>query len=417
MFRAIAIDDFPPFGQLRIAFPIVPDKPKDLAEVHLFTGVNGTGKTRILCVMAALLGNIEPLQKRLTAKASFSIGVADGPRSEPADKWPSMLRVSAPNSINWTRRAQDETWLERIPAFAYSGTAYVADMPVSPMATLQPLTKQASLSFTKPPEQSTYLLQGITNLKLQAAMDSLSQPPGATTPSRATLLVTALERTISEITEMSFRFHVTPYPNISLQVHWGDTDLPFNLLPDGLRTIIGWLVNAIVMMDLILQGKGDPMTTPAVFLLDEIETNLHPAWQRRILTAFQKLFPESQIFVATHSPFVIASLNYGWIHRFALLKDGTARAEPPVPASEGDSYLTVIEDIMGLKELYDPETEKLLADFRAQRNAAYHGDEPARTKALELAGLIGKRSEELEYMMGRELSQMDRQLHKAARPG
>jgi hypothetical protein len=416
MFRAIQIDNFPPFGKLQIAFQIVPDKPEDLAEVHLLTGVNGTGKTRILCALAALLGNSEPLRKRLTAETSFDIGIAEDLRSDRIPEWPGVMHVT-PTSMNWVRLEGKMKWTDQIPAFAYSGTAYVADMPVTPMATLNRQSRQGDLSFTKPPEQSTYLLQGITNLKLQAAMDSLNQPPGATR-SRATLLITALESTISEITEMLFRFHVTPYPTtISLQVHWGDTDLSFNLLPDGLRSIIGWLVNAIVMMDLVLQGKGDPMTTPAIFLLDEIESHLHPAWQRRILPAFQKLFPKSQIFVATHSPFLIASLNHGWVHPFTLLTDGTARAEQPVPASEGDSYLTVIEDIMGLKELYDPETEKLLADFRAQRNAAYHGDDAASTKARELADQIGKRSLELEYMMGRELSQMDRQLQKAARSG
>ena len=93
--------------------------------------------------------------------------------------------------------------------------------------------------------------------------------------------------------------------------------------------------------------------------------------------------------------------------------DGKVKVEEPIPASEGDSYVSVVEDIMGLKEWYDPETEQLLADFRAKRDAAYHGDAAAQATARELADKIGKRSMELDYMMGRELSQMDRQLAKA----
>lgn len=84
----------------------------------------------------------------------------------------------------------------------------------------------------------------------------------------------------------------------------------------------------------------------------------------------------------------------------------------PKPASEGDSYVSVVEDIMGVNEWYDPETEKLLADFRDKRDAAYKGFN-AKAAARDLAGVIGKRSLELDYMMGRELSQMDRQLTKA----
>jgi predicted ATP-binding protein involved in virulence len=189
--------------------------------------------------------------------------------------------------------------------------------------------------------------------------------------------------------------------------------LPFDLLADGLRSIIGWMVDAVVMMDAWLQGQSSVMDTEAVFLLDEIESHLHPAWQRRILPAFQHLFPKAQIFVATHSPFVISSLNHGWVHRLILEQDGKVKALPPVSASAGDSYISVVEEIMGLEEWYDPETEKLLADFRAERDRAYQGDSHAKAKAIQLAEQIGSRSMELGYVMGRELSQMERRLGKA----
>ncbi|MCP5516713.1 MAG: hypothetical protein H7A45_05550 [Verrucomicrobiales bacterium] len=135
-----------------------------------------------------------------------------------------------------------------------------------------------------------------------------------------------------------------------------------------------------------------------------------PPPERRILPAFQRLFPKVQIFVATHSPFVIASLNHGWIHPLTLDEDGRVTVEQPVKASAGDSYVSVLEDIMGLKEWYDPETEQLLANFRAQRDAAFQGGDEARNTALRLAEQIGGRSMELHYMMGREVAQMERQL-------
>lgn len=163
------------------------------------------------------------------------------------------------------------------------------------------------------------------------------------------------------------------------------------------------------MMDAWLEGKSDPGQNEAVFLLDEVESHLHPAWQRRVLPAFQRLFPKAQIFVATHSPFVIASLNHGWIHRLKL-DNGVVTPQDPLPASQGDSYITVVEDIMGLKQWYDPETEQLLTNFRAQRDAAYGGNLEAQTEARRLADQIGQRSMELAFVMGRELNQMDRQI-------
>ena len=242
-------------------------------------------------------------------------------------------------------------------------------------------------------------------------MNETGEAAGGT---RATRIIKALETTIQEITGHRFLFHVTTYPKTNLMVRWAGAELSFDVLPDGLRSLIGWLIHAVVMMDVWLQGKGDPMQTEAVFLLDEIESSLHPAWQRRVLPAFQRLFPKSQIFVATHSPFLIASLNHGWIHPLTMSSDGSVKVEQPVAASEGDSYITVVEDIMGLREWFDPETEKLLVQFRAKRDAAYRGDGAAQTEAREIAGSIGKRSMELDYMMGKEMSQMDRQLAKAS---
>jgi predicted ATP-binding protein involved in virulence len=170
------------------------------------------------------------------------------------------------------------------------------------------------------------------------------------------------------------------------------------------------------MTEISLQGKADPRESEATFLLDEPECHMHPAWQRKILPAFQRLFPKAQIFVATHSPFVIASVNHGWIHPITLGSDGKAKFEKSISASSGESYVSVVEDIMGLKEWFDPETEDLLAKFRKARDEAYQGHGNSQSLARKLATEIGGRSVELEFMMGRELIQMDRQLDKQAAP-
>ena len=44
-------------------------------------------------------------------------------------------------------------------------------------------------------------------------------------------------------------------------------------------------------------------------MIDEIETHLHPKWQREILPILSKLFPNIQFFIATHSPQIVASVK------------------------------------------------------------------------------------------------------------
>ncbi len=409
MFRALSCTGFPPFGTFQLELPAVPEKPADLGEVHLFTGVNGTGKTRLLSVLAAALGNTKHLAKRLKGMEEQAVfRVTDVFPTSP-DKW-TQFQIAG-NDVHWHNERPIAQWARTVPAFAYSGMPYLADAPIAVMADVPKPDRAFCLSFVRPEEHSKVLLQAITNLKLQAAMDSMNDPDE---PTRATRIVRALEKTISDITRLKFLFHVTTYPKTDLRVRWAGTELSFDVLPDGLRSLIGWMIHAVVMMDVWLQGKGDPLESEAVFLLDEIESPLHPAWQRRILPAFQRLFPNSQIFMATHSPFVIASLNHGWIHPLTLDATGKAHVEQPIPASEGDSYISVVEDIMGLKEWYDPETEGMLEQFRTHRDAAYRGDDEAQSSARQLAAQIGRRSMELDYMMGKELSQMDRQLTQMA---
>ena len=411
MFRAIACDKFAPFGSLLMRFPAVENKAADLAEVHLLTGVNGTGKSRILAILAAALGQVEPLKRRakdIDAETVFHL--TDDPNSAQVNPNGWVGGGVQGSQFQYIRGGPIVQWTQGVPAFAYSGMAYVTDAPITVMADVPKPDRMACLLFNRPETQSTQLLQAIANLKVQAAMDMMDEADAIKGSSHATRLVRVLETVISQVTGQRFAFQVSSYPKAVLKATWGNIPLPFDGLPDGLKSIIGWLVHAVVMMDALLQGKSSPLNTEAVFLLDEIEGFLHPAWQRKILPAFQALFPKAQIFVATHSPFLIASLHHGWIHQFTQEEVGKVKIEKPIPASKGDSYVTVLEDIMGVKEWYDPETEALLSEFRSKREAAYTGDVQALDQARALAVKIGDRSMELGYMMGKELKQMDRQL-------
>lgn len=54
-------------------------------------------------------------------------------------------------------------------------------------------------------------------------------------------------------------------------------------------------------IDGILSGRG-------LLLIDEIETHLHPQWQKSVLPIICRTFPNLQIILTTHSPFVLSSL-------------------------------------------------------------------------------------------------------------
>jgi len=68
-----------------------------------------------------------------------------------------------------------------------------------------------------------------------------------------------------------------------------------------------------IYMELLMRfenGQNEvDYNTPAIVLIDEIETHLHVELQKRILPFLTRMFPNIQFIVATHSPFVITSLE------------------------------------------------------------------------------------------------------------
>ena len=106
---------------------------------------------------------------------------------------------------------------------------------------------------------------------------------------------------------MEFVFQYEPL-NVGLKIN--DEELEFDVLPDGVKSIISWIADLLMRLDrLKWKDNINILDRNFILLLDEIEVHLHPAWQRKILPVVQKLFKNAQIFIATHSPFVVGSID------------------------------------------------------------------------------------------------------------
>ena len=86
--------------------------------------------------------------------------------------------------------------------------------------------------------------------------------------------------------------------------------------------------------------KGDALKkTPGVVLIDEVDLSLHPTWQKRIIRILKEQFPRIQFICATHSPFIIQSLEDGEL---------VTLDQPLDSEYSGEGIEDIAEDIMGV---------------------------------------------------------------------
>jgi predicted ATP-binding protein involved in virulence len=252
-------------------------------------------------------------------------------------------------------------------------------------------------------DQSPVILQAMTNLKMAAAMEYLSKPKHET---RSIKLVSRLESTVSKISGKEFSFDIITHPELRIRVRWGNEYMAFGALPDGLRSIIGWLVACASRLSVDFPEHESPLDIPVVILVDEPETHLHPAWQQQLIPAAQLLFPNSQMFIVTHSPFIVSSVNSGYVHVLSE-SNGTIVSSKPMECSKGDTWIDAVEDALGLKTWYDPETEQMLTRFRQIKDEILQKKESP-DKLQPLANEIASRSDSLSNLIGKEMFQLQR---------
>lgn len=99
-----------------------------------------------------------------------------------------------------------------------------------------------------------------------------------------------------------------------------------------------------------------------LLFLDEIEVHLHPTWQYKILNMLKKLLPNAQIFITTHSPFIINSIDNAKIYILEL-DNCKSKLKEVLNSETGWSVEYVLEHILNTKNRFGYETTNDLKRF------------------------------------------------------
>jgi predicted ATP-binding protein involved in virulence len=81
--------------------------------------------------------------------------------------------------------------------------------------------------------------------------------------------------------------------------------IPFTDMGLGYKTMMTWILDLVIRLYKRYPESDDPLSEPAIVLVDEIDLHLHPKWQRTIMDFLTERFPNTQFIVTAHSPLVV----------------------------------------------------------------------------------------------------------------
>lgn len=113
-----------------------------------------------------------------------------------------------------------------------------------------------------------------------------------------------------------------------------------------------------------------------VLLIDEIENHLHPKWQKSIVGIIRKHFPNLQIILTTHSPFVVSSVSDAKIF---VCVGKTDHSEIEDVTADYSGY--PVDDVLGTNVFdVDPFSKKISEKLEERKCAIRNGDKEVKER-------------------------------------
>ncbi|AFK03100.1 hypothetical protein Emtol_1960 [Emticicia oligotrophica DSM 17448] len=411
-----------PFEDLNIEFKPKPAGMENKAEIHILTGENGTGKSTILMLLSCYADktNDNLILSRFRSKKIVQSVLDEGLisrfdiYSDEAERFQSFFIYSNQNistvNYDFTKKVDRIILNKEINArylfFAYSGNRELETKNEIKIAEINESPIFDTLNFRKKINFDT-ILNWIATNKAKEAFALLKNNNSSAQKYENSLK--KIEDSISNITQKAVEFDIEDQPfRVFLKI--ANKSLDFNILPDGLKSIISWLSDLLMRLDRIdwADKSKSILEQNFILFLDEIEVHLHPSWQRKILPVVQDLFPNAQIFISTHSPFVVGSVDGARVYKFKLDENNNSVLDSEYWTEDGNSYDRILEEIFDIKERFGVGVQKQLDEFKEYKIQILKGKTIDEEAFMKLANEIAKQSIELNGIISFELRQLKR---------
>ncbi len=378
------------------------------AAVTVIIGQNGAGKTTIAEAIASLVhGEGEgletfPLRRGATTGSIEFVGADD-------------TRLARWNA--GTKSAKRERLSATQLVFVYGQYRALRPPPVRPRSTLnlfsspafeknaeRPVPDNLDDALRRPMTRSLfnfdeYLFRDLAAYVALVEQQGHSEPAARAAWERLRQWLESLDATRIEgveIVELDGR-------RTAAFRHAGVT-LPLSDLSDGYRAMLAVVLDLAIRYTKRFSTLDNPLSGEAMVVIDEVELNLHPRWQRRVIDQLTSLFPNTRFVLTTHSIAIVqAAIDNG--NSVLGLEEAPDRSTIVRALKKGDikrldgaelDSVLVDEAVFGAESRYSPTYERIEKRAGALREKLEEGEAtPAERKELlnaldQLQGLVAR---------------------------
>jgi len=305
------------------------------SEVNCLIGLNGSGKTTVLRAIALGLIGFKHFSPEEKSQIVYSLLKIKG-----IDKYEQMARQNGSIEVAFTVSGYDfRNRVELLynqtgsPEIKSNSDFVIVDASITKSLILG-FTQMRSSYFdrnTKPQKSSTILPnvndlralimneddkrlkvfgEWISVLDYNAMVAKQANAAPDFVPKEQKVLELTFE-IISEITHDKINYlrrKRDDTADIWIQTFENPEGITLSLASQGYKDLIGWIGCFIERMSEAYPDEDDITQMPAIVMIDEIDSYMHPRWQSYLLKVLGNKFINTQFIVTTHSPFIIEGL-------------------------------------------------------------------------------------------------------------
>lgn len=375
-----------PFDHAILDFRTTPGDGADVASVTFVTGENGTGKSIVIDTIRAVFGNQYGQSPRSIIRDKDVVAVdaqffLDG-RSQ-TSRYPDFLRGTS-EPLRHGERA-----LHGLP-LSIRGTANIPRWVVDYWQSALDSGSFGIRSLARP-EHWNFLAHSLEGAhrnadttQLICHFDYLRDSEDPAEKRNGELLYSAFQA-IAVASIPGGRFSHVARSRLEPVFEHRGRQLAIDKLSAGslylMQRMLG-LLGRMYSCHTLTEDRGDSiLDIPGLLLIDEAENHLHPRWQKRLIPTIQTLFPNLQLVVATHSPFILASVRGARVYVCEAVGTGEFCTVTDVTADYADR--PVDEILMSPAFAETRPFSQEISDLLDQREEAIQAGDSARQAEIE----------------------------------